>query len=1687
MNYFSRRPRWTALHACLLIAFNHIPTGSAHFLKDDEQLYMSKFNELISDSYSALESAPSALLAECRTSSTSSGQILPERIVTSSSSTVSSSLVSQQCGINDGYACVIPAGMTLRMESNLNVSALTVRGKVEWTDATQSSTHQWLCAGFIAVEEGGVFNLEVLSGDLSAWVYIKDNGAMHSVLRTRVFGAVGGNVSETSTLLNVRGRPLSRTWSLLASPVLPGDQSVFLMHDPVLMGWRLGDRITIAPTKPLSEGQGESFQITSIGPYNEIKLNGVVTEEHISEATLNSNSNQAAIQSAEVVNLTRNVVITGDDFRHIECSNDFSPSPGVDTSTQGCRCAGARTKCTMGLHTIHSMGGISSIQHTRIEKCGQRGVEGKYCLHFHLMQSCPECLFKGNAIEYGHQRGIIVHGTHLSTLEDNVINDVRGAGIYIEDGNEMYNNLNYNVIVCPWRLKDQRKYGCTVPGTDNHEADTAINQSGIFAISAVNNWRGNRAAGSFNGMFIDPNAFGGQGRGAATGKVCPRTELFGRFEGNTFHSHGRFGTYILNMNYPKNTGQNVENNGFVDIANCNAFTSTGEDNGVSVAFVDHVDYQNAFVGQYEAGDIGYVGHTSTDNSNLIYWKETKNFADGCSAHISQGYYRNGNMALPDQGTFIIEETIFDQGIHLEPNHHCNVGVTGVLCMPQYVLHKVTWNGGVGAAGFTPGAWVTFQNMNTQGHNNNQNHGGIFVLSPEDAIANRNRSPGPSNFFFPAGYSSLVSNKFGYLLAIDASTGVCALASTLNDAEPGVDGSTLGTRYGGGILCKPELRALKIYSRGLNAGSAPDMLIEVWNGDVNDQVGAPVASQFIPYHQIGGNGQTRKQGYSVPVVPGPTYSYRLSLRGGGDIPAEWIIEFSDPIMSNRFYSDADTLQLVVQGRNCGQSINSRHDRRYIWGGFEYLENYGHGACTNYSDMPSISCSNPSISPAIAVTECAGDCAGGCSVNEFCDCGSKSCHCKAGFIGENCDIDLCAAARCSSSGVCSATYLGGDIPVSRQACICEDGWSGPLCDINPCAGKNCSGHGTCKAAGDSDFTCECDAGFSGESCETTCGDYCSGGGGQYPFGCATNLPGVVKYFCNQSGGCAYSSDTSDPGPQGFCAYKTEASGVCECYSQNDCKIADKCDASGVCSEETNRPNGTPCNSVPYGKCLAGVCIAGGPSPPTPTLPSPSSPSPTVSPCECPSCTQQVLDSFAGDYTCRARIEWLQNPDGGELSENDACILVAHDEFPNECGACDPLDCSIGLLPPSSPPSIPLGSCPVLHWSDEFNGNELDTSKWNILLGDGCSYGICGWGNNELQIYQSENIVVRNGKLTIEARKEGATSGYTSARISTDQKADFDVFGRFEARIRVPIDQGIWPAFWMLPSDWIYGGWPKSGEIDIMENVGDPGLSHGTIHFGDSFHQYQGTSIGLPNGESFADNYHVFAVDREENLIRWIMDDVVYLEKTPADIGTNTWPFNERFHFLLNVAVGGTWPGNPDTTTTFPQSMDVDYVRVYNNPLPTFLGPRVVKEGESGVSFEIFNGYEDSEYYWDVPPGASIVSGQGTDSINVNFGVSGGHIQCTVSSSCGTKQFNVAVRVTSGICGCHTSCSQQVLDTSAGDYTCGERINWLQSPDGGNFSDIEACITIAHDEFPIECGACDPLKCNSKHIQLKCLRCD
>jgi beta-glucanase (GH16 family) len=247
-------------------------------------------------------------------------------------------------------------------------------------------------------------------------------------------------------------------------------------------------------------------------------------------------------------------------------------------------------------------------------------------------------------------------------------------------------------------------------------------------------------------------------------------------------------------------------------------------------------------------------------------------------------------------------------------------------------------------------------------------------------------------------------------------------------------------------------------------------------------------------------------------------------------------------------------------------------------------------------------------------------------------------------------------------------------------------------------------------------------------------------------------------------------------------------------------------------------------------------------------------------------------------------------------------------------------------------------TLVWRDEFNGSDggaPDAAKWIIETGGN------GWGNHELEYYTNhlQNVQTQDGKLVITARREGYSDdqgvlyGYTSARLKTLHKFE-QAYGRFEARIQIPRGQGIWPAFWMLGNDIDAIGWPACGEIDIMENIGrEPSVVHGTIHGpGYSGDKSIGSPFALTEGQKFADAFHVFAVEWEPDVVRFYVDDQLYATRRPPDLPSGAkWVYDHPFFIILNLAVGGGWPGTPDATTKFPQSMLVDYVRVYRRSGP------------------------------------------------------------------------------------------------------------------------------------------------------------
>lgn len=245
-------------------------------------------------------------------------------------------------------------------------------------------------------------------------------------------------------------------------------------------------------------------------------------------------------------------------------------------------------------------------------------------------------------------------------------------------------------------------------------------------------------------------------------------------------------------------------------------------------------------------------------------------------------------------------------------------------------------------------------------------------------------------------------------------------------------------------------------------------------------------------------------------------------------------------------------------------------------------------------------------------------------------------------------------------------------------------------------------------------------------------------------------------------------------------------------------------------------------------------------------------------------------------------------------------------------------------------------ILVWSDEFNApNEspVDSTKW------GFDIGAERWGNQELEYYtdRPQNSRIENGNLVIEARAEkykGAADvmkDYTSARIKTVGKFS-RTYGRFEARIKIPYGQGLWPAFWMLGVDIDKVGWPACGEIDIMENIGkEPSVNHGSIH-GPAYTGEDGIEAhtSLSGGRKLSDDFHVYAVEWVRDEVRFYLDDQLYATQTRASLKPGQkWVFDHPFFLLLNVAVGGDWPGSPDAATVFPQAMLVDYVRVYARP--------------------------------------------------------------------------------------------------------------------------------------------------------------
>ncbi len=327
---------------------------------------------------------------------------------------------------------------------------------------------------------------------------------------------------------------------------------------------------------------------------------------------------------------------------------------------------------------------------------------------------------------------------------------------------------------------------------------------------------------------------------------------------------------------------------------------------------------------------------------------------------------------------------------------------------------------------------------------------------------------------------------------------------------------------------------------------------------------------------------------------------------------------------------------------------------------------------------------------------------------------------------------------------------------------------------------------------------------------------------------------------------------------------------------------------------------------------------------------------------------------------------------------------------------------------------GQCEQLIWSDEFNGDSLNTSFWNYEVG----------GNNpnsELEFYTSRptNIKVDTGNLIITANKEtyssgGVTENYTSGRINTSHKFNFK-YGKIEARMKLPYGQGIWPAFWMLGQNIDQVSWPNCGEMDIMEMVGGAGDNtvHTTLHWGpvdaSGNHPSYGLAYALSSGK-FADAYHIFTLEWTPQTVTSYVDGNKYytISISPAGLAA----FQNNFFIIFNLAVGGSWPGNPDATTVFPQHLFVDYVRVYADPADLHItGDTSVVTGQENISYQMLN-ISGAKYHWILPQGASINSTADSSSVNINWGCKSDTIKCEMVTSCDSVVIKLPVKVTNPV---------------------------------------------------------------------------
>eukprot|EP00931_Biecheleriopsis_adriatica_P054763 TRINITY_DN32266_c0_g1_i1.p1 TRINITY_DN32266_c0_g1~~TRINITY_DN32266_c0_g1_i1.p1 ORF type:complete len:1098 (+),score=130.59 TRINITY_DN32266_c0_g1_i1:50-3343(+) len=730
-----------------------------------------------------------------------------------------------QAGCTEGR-CIIPSGDIWILDQNVEIDSLTIFGTLEWDQEKEGLE---LRASYILVSDRGHLKLGTPENPMmkSARIFIKLGTQAHPQFGDRFLAGQG------TGRIDIHGRRLAFTWTLLSQDA-DNTSNLRLKQDPRSMGWQLNDRIGITTT---SRGTSSEHVIVAMSSHS------ITVEPQVEGSHWGGQRNiegRYFEMAAEVVNLERSVVITGSD----------------DISGQG-------------FHTLMTGTGYMKVSYTRIEKCGQLNRMGRYCLHFHLMGRCPHCQFQGNAVLNAKQVGITIHGTHQALVDQNIIWDAKAVGIYVEDGDESNNTISRNVVICTGFGRCATHW---VAGDQHFSA-------GIMLIGMTNDVVGNRVVGHLNGFWTPGLSRGFGLADRVRGKVCPQFTPFGIIRDNVYHDNERFGLY-LDFQHPRNIQRDAD--GLVtDLSSCEEFTGDGQDNGLAVANEVRSDFNwhNDLVGQYSLGDVQFINLTSISNNINLYWKVSKNFADGRLWHVLDSTFAHassssfGSLQLFGPGgafTFGLSNIVFlgrdsrSQAI-LTPGLHCGLDGAAGTCNVQYLVEALDFSK------LSP----TQPRLGTDQNANNDRSLPVFLAKDESL----------------GGYCSIVQSALNGFLALS-------------------ECQQLDSIWGGNIGCSIPVRRLNIwgpYSGKLKlAGPGYDVMPN-WE--------PPSEGRNAGEMYYG----ARLTGYGGMVVAGA--AYRLS--GGWE--HDMVVEFSDDRLASHM-GFAESVVLRVGQSSC--TLQASDDRSFL---------------------------------------------------------------------------------------------------------------------------------------------------------------------------------------------------------------------------------------------------------------------------------------------------------------------------------------------------------------------------------------------------------------------------------------------------------------------------------------------------------------------------------------------------------------------------------------------------------------------------------------------------------------------------------------------------------------------------------------------------------------------------------------